>query len=407
MKRAGIYAGWVGFANLGDEAMYEVCRNRFPSVRWSTSYQLAYKPSAPQLLQRTLKNAPQVWEGVLDELHHQSRLRKVAAQGRHGLARLLGDEVGLFGGGTLINREPWNLETYRDLRKRTGSLVPVFGTGVASPEFWSSSPAWKDTRKQWVEALAELPVVGVRGPFSQKFLQEEGARNVVVSGDPAIAFYERYRNRPPRERVDSRLRVAINTGDCSGNLWGDPASIHESLVALARWLQEENHHVELLPVWQKDLEPSVEVARQAGLPQSCVSPPLTANRSFLRKIGTFDILIALKLHAAVLASVANVPCVILEYQPKCLDFAASIAWERFTMRTNDLTPAKLIDRVLLLVNQLSNARKELFCNVGRLAQRFAQYCDQIEPLIVGTKLPPVLPEEEAESSKAAASSDRL
>lgn len=53
-KRAGIYAGWIGFENLGDEAMYEICRERFPSVSWSTVSQLSYRPAAGRWLRRGL-----------------------------------------------------------------------------------------------------------------------------------------------------------------------------------------------------------------------------------------------------------------------------------------------------------------------------------------------------------------
>jgi hypothetical protein len=364
--------------------MYEICRERFPSVSWSTFYQLSYRPDGAQWLKKGATDARYFFRGFADEMRHQPRLRKLAARGAHGFVRLLGGEVGLFGGGTLINRAPLNLATYRELRKRTRSLVPVFGSGVASPEFWSSRPEWKDTRKEWVSAVAELPLVGVRGPNSLAFLNEAGATNVVVSGDPAIAFHSRYRNPPVWVRPDRPLRVAINTGDCSGNLWGQPDDIQQSLVALVRWLRKEKQHVELLPVWNKDLGPCQQVARSAGLPESTVSVPLTTHDEFLKKVETFDLLVAVKLHAAVLASAANVPCVVLEYQPKCLDFAASIGWERFTIRTSQLTPAKLIDRVALLVEQLAPARQELAQSVGRLERQFNDYCRRIEPLVLGT-----------------------
>jgi polysaccharide pyruvyl transferase WcaK-like protein len=216
-----------------------------------------------------------------------------------------------------------------------------------------------------------------------EFLREAGARNVVVSGDPAIAYHSRYRNPPAWVRPDRPLRIAINTGDCSGNLWGRPDDIQHSLVALARWLREEKHHVELLPVWNKDLDPCQQVARIAGLPESTVNVPLTTHDKFLKKVETFDLLIAVKLHAAVLASAANVPCVVLEYQPKCLDFAASIGWERFTIRTSELTSAKLIDRVAHLIEQLTPARQELSRSVGKLEQQFDEYFRRIEPLILG------------------------
>jgi polysaccharide pyruvyl transferase WcaK-like protein len=185
-------------------------------------------------------------------------------------------------------------------------------------------------------------------------------------------------------RPDRPLRVAINTGDCSGNLWGRPDDIQQALVALVQWLQEEKHHVELLPVWSKDSDSCREVARIAGLQESAISSPLTTHSQFLKKVESFDLLVAVKLHAAILASAANVPCVVLEYQPKCLDFAASIGWERFTIRTSQLTPAKLIDKVALLVDQLAPARHELSRNVDRLERQFYDYCRRIEPLILGT-----------------------
>jgi polysaccharide pyruvyl transferase WcaK-like protein len=66
----------------------------------------------------------------------------------------------------------------------------------------------------------------------------------------------------------------------------------------------------------------------------------------------------------VLASTANVPCIVLEYQPKCRDFAASIDWEHYTIRTNALTADKLIDKVGVLVDELPFAKRRLFQNVS-------------------------------------------
>jgi polysaccharide pyruvyl transferase WcaK-like protein len=152
-----------------------------------------------------------------------------------------------------------------------------------------------------------------------------------------------------------------------------------------RWLQDQKHQVELLPVWSKDLDSCRQLARILGLPQSTVSAPLTTHDRFLRKVETFDLLIAVKLHAAVLASAANVPSVILEYQPKCLDFAASIGWERFTIRTSQVTPARLIEKAALLLEQLAPAREELSGSVGRLERQFDEYCRRIEPLILGRR----------------------
>jgi hypothetical protein len=384
MMRAGIYAGWVGFDNLGDEAMYELCKERFPSVRWSSFSQLAYQPNGTQWVSRGIDDSSHIFRLLREELCHQPRLRKIAAQSIHQLVAGLGGEVGILGGGTLINRAASNLQSYIDVRKRTRCLVPVFGTGVASPEFWSSKPEWKDRRRDWVDILAELPIVGVRGPHSMDLLTDAGAKNVVVCGDPAIGYHSLYRGKPLFDRPDRPLRVAINTGHCSGNLWGTPKDIQESLLALTRWLKKANHHIEFIPVWNEDVRSCTDLARKAGLAESTVNPALTSHTSFLEKVATFDVVVALKLHAAVLASAANVPCVLLEYQPKCLDFAASLEWEQFTIRTNQLKAARLIERVSFLIEQLPSARRTLYRNVSKLSQRFEEYCRTIEPIVLGT-----------------------
>ena len=53
-------------------------------------------------------------------------------------------------------------------------------------------------------------------------------------------------------------------------------------------------------------------------------------------------MVNLKLHAGFLAAAANVPLVSLEYQPKCRDFAASIGWEEFVIRTDRLQTGRLL-----------------------------------------------------------------
>lgn len=382
MLRSGIYAGWVGHDNLGDEAMFEFCKERFPSVRWSSLESVDYVPDQKQFLGRVWTNPASAVRILGEELRHQTRLRTLAMQGLQWVSERVSGRVGILGGGTLINRADYNLETYLDLRKRTKTLVPVFGTGVASPEFWSSLPGWRDLRKEWVAAFADLPVVGVRGPLSRDSLVDAGSTNVVISGDPAIAYHRRFRSAPSMARPDRPLRVAINTGHCSGNLWGSESEIHTALLAATRWLIERKHSVQILPVWDPDVPACTELARAAQLPPSSVSPILASHDAFLEKIVEFDLMIALKLHATVLASAANVPCVVLEYQPKCLDFASSVAWQDFTIRTSQLAPETLIERLEFLIETLPQARKTLHESVGKLTDQFESYCQKIEPLIL-------------------------
>jgi hypothetical protein len=386
--RAGIYLGWVGNENLGDEAIFSLCKERFPGIRWSSFDRLEYEPKVAQFLRRGARDRRHLLHVLKEELLHQTRLRNVAANGLHYLASRLQGRVGLMGGGTIINQGDVYLDSYATIRSQTKSLVPVFGAGVGSPDFWSAKAGWKDHRKEWVTILAELPIVGVRGPLSKALLDDAGSRNVVVCGDPAVAYHSEYAKKLSVIRQDRPLRVAINAGDCSGNLWGSLEVVQQALSELAVWLKSEGHHIELIPVWPDDVGACVDVAKRSGLDQSAVNPALNSHTAFLKKIEAFDVVVALKLHAAILSAVANVPSVLLAYQPKALDFAASLNSGQATIRTDELEASKLIESVSVLIEELPMKKKQLCVGMCELAHTFEEYCDKIEPLLQGSMVKP-------------------
>jgi hypothetical protein len=199
LPRAGIYIGWVGYLNLGDEAIYDLCRDLYPDIHWTLFDTLAYQARPRQFLGRGTRDFNHLRAQFSEEFATQRRLRSYARKAMHRMARLIGTEVGMCGGGTFINRNDGAIRTYTRLRTRIGSPVPTFGTGVANSSFWSEKErGWIDYRKEWVAALEDLPVVGVRGPVSKGELDEAGARNVEICGDPAVLFHAPYASRPRR-----------------------------------------------------------------------------------------------------------------------------------------------------------------------------------------------------------------
>lgn len=382
MFRAGIYIGWVGYLNLGDEAMYGICRERFRDIRWSRLQDVGYAPHPVRFIRRAGMPG-RIIEHLSDEFSTGRRTFSLFSKSLNKLAQLTGREVGMFGGGTLINRNATVLHNYIAIRERTGALVPTFGSGVINPDYWLTREyGWIDRRKEWVSVLAELPVVGVRGPISKALLDDAGAQNVVICGDPAVLFHRRYSGKLAPRHHDGPLRIGINTGDCSGGMWGRAEDVEDSLIALARWLHQSGHQVEIIPVWPKDVEACLNIARRAELDHSLVSPILSTASTFLSRAEKLDLMVCLKLHAGILASAATVPFVSLEYQPKCRDFAASIGWEEFTIRTDQVQTGRLIDLVATLIDQLDFKRTELCRSMCGLMGRFDQYCDQIEPLLL-------------------------
>jgi hypothetical protein len=385
--RAGVYCGWVGFGygNLGDLTSYEVCRKRFPAIHWSPIAAFDYTPKPGQFLRRSSRDFRQITRMLSEELSKQRRLRGLIAKATHRVARFSGGEVGICGGETFINRNLASIRSYTGLRKRTGAPVPVLGTGVAEPDFWPArEDGWIDRRKEWVTILEELPTVGVRGPLSKGLLEEAGARNIVISGDPAVSLHKGYIQKQRQTERDGRLRIGINVGPYP-RTWGRAEDIQDATVALAQWLHKARHEIELIPIWPRDIEACLEVARRAELPESSISPICFPQEVFLSRVQNLDLMVAMNLHSGILAAVANVPFVSLEYQPKCRDFAATIGWEEFVIRTDELKPQRLIDLVCALIAQLGVKRAELCRSMCDLMNTFENYCCEIEPLLVGSR----------------------
>ena len=281
MFRAGIYAGWIGFKNLGDEATFQLCRQRFPSIRWSPFNAMDYQANPTQFIIQRGRDLAQIRRVLSEEFSNQRRLRAFAVKAKLRLARLGGSEVGICGGDMFINRNALSFRGYTEVRKRTGKPVPVFGTGVAHPDFWTDrDPNWIDRRKEWATLFEELPVVGVRGPYSKGYLEEVGARNVVVCGDPAVMLHKRYAGQPLRVRQQGPLRVGVNVGAYPRS-WGTPVEIQAAVVELVRWLREAGHKVEIIPAWSRDEAVCADVARQTGLDSSAIHRVCTSHEDFL------------------------------------------------------------------------------------------------------------------------------
>lgn len=351
--RRGLYQGWVGWRNLGDEVLFEACRRCLPRIRWTA---VPFGDIPPP--------------------------RALAVRMRGGWARAVarvgGGSVAMLGGGTIVNRLPAWLEQYRQLGRLVGRPVPVFAPGVADPAFWSGIAGWRDTRADWRSALAPLPWVGVRGPISKRLLDEVGCGNVVVAGDPGLAFH---RGATAKPRAPRR-RVALNAGRAKGEVWGSEDRMLAALADAARRLAAAGYEVRVFPVWDRDAPVCRALARAAGLPDDAVDPLVLEADAALRYLDGADVVVAVKLHAAVLAAAAGVPFVAVEYQPKVRDFTESIGWGRFTLRSDAVAAAEVERAVREIDGDLGALRQRLDARVGETAEGFRAYARQVEALLL-------------------------
>jgi polysaccharide pyruvyl transferase WcaK-like protein len=331
--------------------MFDVCRDVFPEIAWTPLRRL--------------------WS--LDPSLADRGTRLV-----HRLANCRGEEVAVLGGGTLIGGgSPW-IAQYLGLRERVRRAIPVFSPGVEDPVYAPGNTTWRAQCAAWVDALRDLPVVGVRGPRSLQLLREAGLKNVRMTGDPVLVMH---RGLAPAASPARRM-VAINAGRSAGRVWGDEETVLASLADAARRLHAAGWTVRFVPVWDEDEEVCRDVARRAGLSDADVEPLILDAREWIGLVRRFDVIVTLKLHAAVLAAVAGTPFVPLEYRPKVRDFCESIGWADHLMRTDDFTGERVARAVCSLYDDLPAARAGLRDRVESLAAEFHQYAAEVREMLL-------------------------
>lgn len=299
------YVGWAGHENLGDEALLAAVTGLMPWADIKTS-------TAGKLL--------------------------------------------LLGGGTLINRSDYL--TWLQSQDSPRVERAVFGTGVANPEYWGLNEDPAD----WVDFLETCAYVGVRGPRSEKILRGWGYRGQLeVVGDPALHLTALR----PAERIAGR--VVISPAWTKGELWGkDDRAVFETLASYTRALLAESREVHFLSCFPADDRHIIKIMRDAGAPDLPYLAGYESLQASLELLGSADLVVAERLHAAVLAAAVDTPFTGLEYRPKLRDFAESVGMERFVIRTDVLTVAELLEATGTIERERSSI-------IGGLGDATARY----------------------------------
>lgn len=324
------YIGWLGYANLGDEAMYVGFQRMFPQFQFITT-----NDALP-----------------LELILH-----------RHLIKRRPLYDVVFLGGGTLINGRRY-LETLKREQVRHSELI-VFGTGVRDPSFWQQHypPEYAGDLAEWVSVLEQAAFVSVRGPQSANILAAHGLAQVQVIGDPALSLCTPRPADAPRGQT-----VAINLG-CSGPMRGRQETLIEVMGRLSRHLIESGWQVEFLPMHGSDLQLGRELMRTFDLPQISLWSEFQNIDKTLDRIASYDLVIGQRLHAAVLACGLGVPAISLAYRPKCDDFMESIGQQNFALRTDQAG----VDPILALMD-------DIMANYTEHCQQTTAACDRLRQL---------------------------
>ena len=295
------YIGYLGHGNIGDEALY-----------------LAFRD---QLFNRAL---------VLpfDDLSLLS-----------GIARLKTNRWVVLGGGTLINVNPY-LEALERFAKDNRPFA-VFGTGVADLEYWSQHPQYqRGNVERWINVLSKASYIGVRGPRSLRWLNDQGLRSVEMIGDPALSVCAA--PRLPRARKSGRPVLGINLGSHDPVSGGVEPTLRAT-ATLIKYAVSKGFDVRFVALHYIDVRIAARLREELGQDLPMAHFRGDVNQT-LAEIQECDYLVGQRLHATVLACALGVPTLSLSYQPKCLDFLESMDRHDLAISTAQISGDQLIER---------------------------------------------------------------
>ena len=217
---------------------------------------------------------------------------------------------------------------------------------------------------RWRILLNKCDYIGVRGPISATLLGNAGVENVEIVGDPVIALAD---SEPARTLESGSL--GMNIGYSSGQLWGENETrLCEEYVKLAKTAKRKGYRVEWFVVWPEDLPVTRLAAVQSGTDE-IIHENYDDPSAYLKTVRRMNFFVGMKLHATLLATCAYVPSVMVEYQPKCRDYMASIAQEEATVRTDEFRAELIWEMLSAWENQREEITKTLWRQISDLKSR--------------------------------------
>lgn len=315
-KPLAYYIGWTGHGNLGDEILFDAHKALFPRLEF-----VPYRG-------RSLAN-------LFGMLAHKPKY-----------------VAGFLGGGTLINQSPAWIRKICDVQDRN---LPVlcFGTGVTEDKFKLAFE--KTNLADWVDTLKTMKFVGIRGPRSQSLLQGANFADAMITGDTALALAPA----TMKEHTENSI-IGFNYGLVKKTqIWGDEDEYTQNIVQIIKMLIADGNEVRLLPVWADDIESNERLAKLVDSPKCTVRLCFDSLENYTRELDQCGLFIGQKLHATIMATMERIPSIMIEYQPKCRDYMASISMEQFVVKTSECTPEIIAEQINALEKSYEEVRRTL------------------------------------------------
>lgn len=291
-----IFYGFVGYNNLGDEAIWKATESLFADIDL-----IAYR-----------KNRFRILNKLIDNKHKKSVI---------------------LGGGTLIGADKAdgsNLFRTEFSKLSTSSEFQfVFGTGVGKVD-QKNIPDWLIS---WQPLLNDPSYIGVRGPRSKKTLSLINIDSEIV-GDIACQWATKKTKKNNLKKI-----VGVNIGATIGLI---SESSVEVLADFLRIKSAEGWQFIFFVINPSDSQITEKLIMLSNLEYADTIHIYDDTASYLSALDKVSYFIGTRLHAVILAMANAIPSIMLGYADKSSDFMESIEMELFNQDINKLDTSGLM-----------------------------------------------------------------
>ena len=264
-------------------------------------------------------------------------------------------KITLFGGGTLHSN--W-----------LSSIVPnrynyAYGVGVRNPSFWGPDSSIIKLLKKF-----NFRYFGVRGITIKKILEDWGIHSEVI-GDPCLLL------EPKQYKKRENTKIGINMGS-DGLIWGqDEEQVLRETAKLCRALKRNGYHPILIPFCKNNV-PHIKIISKTT--NTHVFENWTNIQEVLNFIASCHILIGERLHSIIFSATTYTPFISLEYRPKCMDFAETVGFNKYNIRTDKMTAEKVMAMFSNLSNNWTEIHRQLIKNVEIYRKKLREFANLIK-----------------------------
>jgi polysaccharide pyruvyl transferase CsaB len=334
-----VISGYYGFTNAGDEAMLtamiEVLTEIDPSVKITV---ISGKPADTR--QR---------HGVaaIYRLNYPEIIKAIAKS-----------DLLISGGGSLLqdvtsDRSLYYYLSIMMLAKKLGKPVMLYAQGIGPVRGTLAQGAMR-----YIGNMVDL--ITVRDDGSREELKALGVKTppIFVTADPVLALH------PVDKEIGRNILRGHNLGGASPLIgvsareWKDWGYYKQVLAqAIDKLAEEFGARIVFLPMqWPEDQEVARKIKSRMRCPAVLLEDEYTTSE-LLSLVGNLDVLIGIRLHALIFATVMHVPMVGISYDPKVDRFLETLGI-RHAGTLQNITVDDLTAKVRALWPEVGHPNKE-------------------------------------------------